>query len=87
MKKTQTNKNLKASDIFAVNLRGLMAMQGVSASEMQTYMGIGETTFYKRMKRPYEFTMDNVERAARRLGVSPADMLCKVMTVGAGVSA
>lgn len=86
MAKTQTNKNLKASDVFAVNLKGLMAMKGVSASEMQSYMGIGETTFYKRMKRPYEFTMDNVERAARRLGVAPADMICKVMTVG-GASA
>lgn len=82
MAKTQTNKNLKASDVFAVNLKGLMAMKGVSASEMQLYMGIGETTFYKRMKRPYEFTMDNVERAARRLGVDPSDMICKVMTVG-----
>lgn len=77
----KTTKTLSASEIFALNLKGLMAMQGVSASEMQTYMGIGETTFYKRMKRPYEFSMDNMERAARRLGVSPADMICKVMTV------
>ena len=86
MAKKQTSKNMAASDIFAVNLRGLMAMQGVSAAEMQMLMGIGETTYYKRMKRPYEFTMDNVERAAKRLGVAPSDMLGRVMTVG-GVGA
>ena len=34
----KTTKNLSASEIFALNLKGLMAMQGVSASEMQTYM-------------------------------------------------
>lgn len=78
----QMPKNMTASDIFAVNLKGLMAMQGVSASEMQTLMGIGETTYYKRMKRPYEFTMDNVQRAAKRLGVTVADMTGKVMSVG-----
>lgn len=73
---------MTASDIFAVNLKGLMAMQGVSATEMQDLMGIGETTFYKRMKRPYEFTLDNAQRAAKRLGVSVADMTCRVLSVG-----
>jgi uncharacterized protein (DUF2384 family) len=82
MAKKQTYKNMGAAEIFAVNLRGLMAMQGVSASEMQTYMGIGETTYYKRMKHPRDFTMDNAERAAKRLGVTVADMTGKVMSVG-----
>ena len=83
MKKKQASKNMRASDMFVTNMKGLMAMQEISASEMQGYMGIGETTYYKRLKRPYEFTLDNVERVASRLGVAPADMLDTVMTVGA----
>lgn len=84
----KTTKKLSASEIFVLNLKGLMAMQKVTIPEIATLMGISMQTFYRRVKTPYEFTLDNMERAARRLGVSPADMICKVMTVsGAGASA
>ena len=87
-RKYLAGRKLSAGEIFAVNLRGLMAMQGVTATEMQTYLGIGETTYYKRLKRPDEFTVENMERAAKRLGVSPAAMIEGVMSVGGtGVSA
>ena len=86
MKRNQSKKPTRASEIFAVNLRGLMAVQDVNASELWMLMGISRPTFYRRLKKPYEFTMDNVERAAKRFGVTPADMLGKVMTVREGVA-
>ena len=88
-RKYLAGRKLSAGEIFAVNLRGLMAMQGVTATEMQEFMGISETTYYKRLnKRPHEFTVENMERAAKRLGVSPAAMIEGVMAVGGtGVSA
>ena len=86
MKKTQTNKKMSSAEIFAENLRGLMAMKKVSPIEMQEYMCISSATYYKRMRRPYEFTLSNVESAAKRLGVSAADMMGRVMTVEAATA-
>ena len=82
--KTSTSKCLKPSEIFAANLRGLMAIKNVSPAEMQEYMQISATTYYKRMNRPHEFTMSNVESAARKLGVPAGDMLARVMEVDNG---
>lgn len=84
MKKTQTYKIMQPSEIFAVNLRGLMAMKNVSPAEMQEYMGISNATYYKRLKRPCEFTLRDMESAAKKLGVHLADMIGGIMTVGAG---
>lgn len=85
MTKSQTTKKtgrtLSMGEVFALNLKGLMAIQGVKPAEMQRLMGIGETTYYKRLKQPWDFTADNMERAARRLGVASADMVARVMTV------
>ena len=81
MKKTQTNKKMTCYDIFAANLRGLMAMKDVSPEEMSEYMGISSATFYKRLRRPYEFSMSNVEAAAKKLGAPAGGMISKIMEV------
>jgi predicted transcriptional regulator len=81
MARTRNNKALSPGEIFAENLRGLMAMKNVSAGEMQEYMGISPATYYKRLKRPYEFTVSNIESAAKKLGVSASAMLAGVMEV------
>lgn len=81
MAKIQTNKKMTCYDIFAANLRGLMAIKEVTAEEMQEYMGISAATFYKRLRRPYEFTMSNVESAAKKLGVPAGGMISKIMEV------
>lgn len=86
MSKTRQSKAMSYSDIFAANLRGLMAMKRVSPTEMQDYMCISPATWYKRLRRPYEFTLGNMESAARRLGVDLSDMLSRVMTVGGDVA-
>ena len=81
--KTSRKGKLTPSDVFALNLKGLMAIKGVSVGEMHEYMGISATTFYKRLNRPYEFTMSDVESAAKKLGVSASAMLAGVMEVSA----
>lgn len=77
---------MSCSDIFVINLRGLMAMKQVSPTEMQRYMCIAPATWYRRIKHPYEFTLANMESAARRLGVELSDMISRVMAVGGDVA-
>lgn len=86
MGKTRQSKQMTSSDIFAANLRGLMAMKQVSPTEMQGYMCISPATWYKRLRHPYEFTLGNMESAARRLGVELSDMISRVMAVGGDVA-
>lgn len=81
MKKNQTNRGDACYEIFVANLRGLMAMKEISPEDMSEYMGISSATFYKRLRRPYEFTMSNVEAAAKRLGAPAGGMISKVMEV------
>ena len=86
MGKTRQSKQMTSSDIFAANLRGLMAMKQVSPTEMQEYMCIAPATWYRRIKHPYEFTLANMESAARRLGVELPAMISRVMAVGGDVA-
>lgn len=81
MAKKQTNKNLKPYEIFVINMKGLMAMRGVTTDEMVEYMNLSRSTYYKRMREPYKFTMGDMESAAKRLGVDASAMIAKVMDV------
>ena len=81
MKKNQTNKKLKPYEIFVINMRGLMAMRGVTPDEMLEYMNLSRSTYYKRMREPYRFTMGDMDSAAKRLGVDASAMIAKVMDV------
>lgn len=81
MAKKQTNKNLKPYEIFVINMKGLMAMRGVTPDEMVEYMNLSRSTYYKRMREPYKFTMGDMESAAKRLGVDASAMIAKVMDV------
>ena len=80
---SKTSRKKTPYEIFAINLRGLMAMQGIKAEEMYAYMNISATTFYKRLNRPYEFTLGDMDSAAKKLGVSASAMLAGVMEVSA----
>lgn len=81
MAKKQTNKNLKPYEIFVINMKGLMAMRGVTPEEMVEYMNLSRSTYYKRMREPYKFTMGDMDSAAKRLGVDASAMIAKVMDV------
>lgn len=81
MAKKQTNKNLKPYEIFVINMKGLMAMRGVTPDEMVEYMNLSRSTYYKRMREPYKFTMGDMDSAAKRLGVDASAMIAKVMDV------
>lgn len=81
MAKKQTNKNLKPYEIFVINMKGLMAMRGVTPDEMVEYMNLSRSTYYKRIREPYRFTMGEMASAAKRLGVDASAMIAKVMDV------
>ena len=86
MKKNQSKNPMRPCEIYVINLRGLMAMQNVTPTEIMTIMGLSRATFYRRLKKPYQLTADNMERAAKRLGFSSVDMQRSVMTVCEGVA-
>ena len=80
MAKPQTSKKLTFKERFVINMQTVMKIRKVSALEVMEQMGICSATYYERCKKPYKFTMDNVERAAHFLRVSPEDMLCRVIS-------
>ena len=83
-KKKAKKKNieeLKPYEIFVLNMKGLMTIQGITPDEMVEYMNLSRSTYYKRMKEPYKFTMGDMDSAAKRLGVDASAMIAKVMEV------
>ena len=58
----------------------------ITVSMLVKEAGVSRATFYRRLKKPYQLTADNMERAAKRLGFSSVDMQRSVMTVCEGVA-
>ena len=83
-KKKAKKKNieeLKPYEIFVLNMKGLMTIQGITPEEMQEYMNVSKSTFYKRIREPYSMTMGEMASVAKKLGESPIAMIAKVMEV------
>lgn len=71
-----------ADEKLAANLKNLTRWEGLTAADLYGVMEMSETTYYKRLSNPVEFTMGNILRAAAVLRVKPEDLIGREITQG-----
>lgn len=67
---------MKRHEFVARNLKAEMTRRGIGASEMANQMDLSLSTFYRRLRKPQEFTLGNIDKAAAFLGL-PVETLLK----------
>ena len=67
---------MKRHENVARNLKAEMVRRGIGASEMANQMDLSLSTFYRRLRKPWEFTLNDLDRAAAFLKL-PMEALIK----------
>lgn len=58
------------------NLKAEMVRRGIGTTEMADRMDLSLSTFYRRLRKPWEFTLQDLDRAAAFLKI-PVETLLK----------
>lgn len=67
---------MKRHEYVVRNLLAEMVRRGIGASEMANQMDLSLSTFYRRLRKPWEFTLNDLDRAAAFLKL-PMEALIK----------
>lgn len=57
-----------------LHIRGLMVEHEISALEMADALGLTKNTMHTRLRGVTKFTLDELDRMARKLKVDPVDL-------------
>ena len=68
---------MKRHEYVARNLKAEMVRRGIGATEMADHLDLSLSTFYRRLRKPWEFTLQNLDSAAAFLGLPIETLLMK----------
>ena len=64
----------KRYEMIAANIDYLCCLRGKKKEDVADYIGVGRTTFYARLRKPQEFTLQQLDDMARFLNVTTEDI-------------
>lgn len=80
MAKKQTYKKMGVGAIFAANLKLIGDVRHVTDEQVMEYMNICRATFYKKMRLPGEWKMEEVASASKLFEIPQADLVSRMLT-------
>ncbi len=69
MPRTKLHEHLHKHDRLVRLIWGAMAAEGLSVSDMEDRTGISRARLYKRRAKPEDFTIEEITRLGRNLGI------------------
>ena len=79
MAKKQTYKKMGIGATFAANLKLICDVRHMTDEQVMDYMGICRATFYKKMRLPGEWKMEEVASASRLFRIPQEDLVSRML--------
>lgn len=80
MTKKKINPKTGIGATFAANLKLICDVRHVTDEQVMDYMGICRATFYKKLRLPGEWKMEEVASASRLFKIPQADLVSRMLT-------